>query len=562
MSPDVSKFLVCQSALDAEEFKPKLIEELEETNIRMDLKLERDLVAYDTCKSSYGYALASETQSLTALTDKDGNEIHFLGSPNSMQGVLNMRVVPLINVTVPERKARLAPDVFDRLFDLEQLPEGPEKQHEMENFLLGYGSHFHIGGSVQVGAVFECVIKNQQCDEEDHEDMWSTIYDASKKNYQASNEQKVWVKAEKIVNDEDMSKERLSEYKVRIHSIGNLPELRDVDKWKREILQSADHLPVVRRINSNVVGIWDLIKKEEEGFHDSESLAEQMKAVWEKIVEESSPKDMDKEEDMIPESDDEFHDSSEISENQDNTQEHTTDENHRQMELHKLLEMLNLQQYYPGKLLRQEVLKLKQQNTQERQPTDESEDMMSEDSVEEQYGGPLAMEDVVMSVINKLIGIDYRCRNKEIWRCSLSAKSRSNKPEDCFSANTVMLPHPQDVLLLAYQCCEPALQQLLASKMSICRLAIPFVIPTEEDKLEIALWPLRNITIEWTGDSEKSFTKHPMHVVSFLRIGNAHSSKSETINNILSSDTNATSHDTFYRWTTLESGIRNAFRGQ
>ena len=517
MSPDISKFTVCHPALDDNAFEPKLIEELAETTIRKKFKVEQDLVTYDMCKSSYGYDSACEIQS---VTDRDGNEIHLLGSPNTMQGVLNMLVLPLINVVVPEHKAKLASGVFGRLFYLERLPEGPEKQHEIEKFLLDYGSHFHIGGSVQIGAVFECVILNQQYDEEDHEDMWSIIYDASKKNYQAS-KQKVWVKVKMIVDDEDVPKERLSEYKVRILSIGNLPINRDVDKWKREILQSTDHLPVIKRINSSVVGIWDLIKKEEV-FTDSKSLAHQMKAVWEEIFKKRSPG--------------------------------STDENHRQMELHRLLEMLNLQQYYPGKLSRQEALMLKPQNLKERQLTEES-DVLAEDSMEEQYGGPLAMQDVAMSLIDKLIGIDYRCRNREIWRCSLSVPSRSNRPEDHFSASRVVLPHPQDVLLLAYQCCDPALQQLLASKMSICRLAIPFIIPREGDKLAVSLGPLHNITIEWAGASVKSFTKHPMHVISFIRIGKAHMSKSETINNILSSDTDTSSHDTFYHGQLWPSGM-------
>ena len=62
-------------------------------------------------------------------------------------------------------------------------------------------------------------------------------------------------------------------------------------------------------------------------------------------------------------------------------------------------------------------------------------------------------------------------------------------------------PHPTDLMLLLFTCSDFMLRQVLAKKMFMCRLAIPFIIPMQKDECsQMLVWPLRSIVMEWRND--------------------------------------------------------------
>ena len=77
----------------------------------------------------------------------------------------------------------------------------------------------------------------------------------------------------------------------------------------------------------------------------------------------------------------------------------------------------------------------------------------------------------------------------------LGYRRRRRRPENKEST----LLSPQDLLMVAFQTCDPYLQQILAEKMFQGKLAVPFLLPSPiKDKTNIlTCWPFRSTILEW-----------------------------------------------------------------
>ncbi|CAG2197445.1 unnamed protein product [Mytilus edulis] len=94
--------------------------------------------------------------------------------------------------------------------------------------------------------------------------------------------------------------------------------------------------------------------------------------------------------------------------------------------------------------------------------------------------------------------------------------------------------NPIDLTVAVLNCCSPVVKQIIASKMFMCRLAIPFVFPqSRNEAMLVSLWPIRQIVIE-RELSHIGAVDCPCNVVSFVRIGYTSVSKSRMINEIIS----------------------------
>ena len=86
-------------------------------------------------------------------------------------------------------------------------------------------------------------------------------------------------------------------------------------------------------------------------------------------------------------------------------------------------------------------------------------------------------------------------------------------------------------MLFLYLCGDFMLRQVLAQKLFMCRLAIPFIVPTAEGTLEMLLWPIRSIVMDWRdereGAREEALVKCRFNMVAFMRIGLNKFSKSQ-----------------------------------
>ena len=100
--------------------------------------------------------------------------------------------------------------------------------------------------------------------------------------------------------------------------------------------------------------------------------------------------------------------------------------------------------------------------------------------------------------------------------------------------------HPVDNLLTLIHCSDNILQQNLMSKLSLCQVAVPLLLP-RDDNVTLLLWALRCIVKKWNVASsvdKKNYIESPIvdipsPVVSFLRIGSIHLSKSDVLNHVI-----------------------------
>ena len=98
--------------------------------------------------------------------------------------------------------------------------------------------------------------------------------------------------------------------------------------------------------------------------------------------------------------------------------------------------------------------------------------------------------------------------------------------------------HPVDCMLIVLHCCDDILRQDLISKLLLCQLAIPFLLPNPTDNsVTFLLWALRSLLRGWkshnTGGKEHRMVDYQGPIVSFIRIGDVQSSKSEILNAVI-----------------------------
>lgn len=176
------------------------------------------------------------------------------------------------------------------------------------------------------------------------------------------------------------------------------------------------------------------------------------------------------------------------------------------------------------------------------------------------------MSDIPWHVLSKIMMLDWRGRDDIISPAienSISTdqtvqergKDFIDDMEEIFSLITdntspnvlSSVPHPMDVLIAVILCSSNFLRQIICEKLFMCKLSIPLVIPSvlKEDPLFL-LWALRSTVAEFrlpSGDlCETSVVKHPIPIVSCLRVGEIPRSKSKFLNEIL----NDQSHPTFF----------------
>ncbi|CAC5424374.1 unnamed protein product [Mytilus coruscus] len=97
--------------------------------------------------------------------------------------------------------------------------------------------------------------------------------------------------------------------------------------------------------------------------------------------------------------------------------------------------------------------------------------------------------------------------------------------------------NPLDLVVSVWLCSSPEMRHALASKLFMCRLAIPLALPSEPGSLPMFnLWPLRSITLEQKVKNtyfQSNPLNCPVHVVTFVRLGQICISKSVLMNRLL-----------------------------
>lgn len=200
-----------------------------------------------------------------------------------------------------------------------------------------------------------------------------------------------------------------------------------------------------------------------------------------------------------------------------------------------IINKLGLQEFYPNKMQLWDVIKVK-----DLPATTEFSDT-----------GWVFLKNLMMTNFNaRDVLIEKHLEHLMETKTSIGSdwNDDENAVEDveATSNKDIQTINPLDLLVAIWECTSPILKQTLASKLFVCRLAIPFALTPNYDDLPIInLWPIRHIIIEQKinkGSIQSSALKCPCHVVTFLRLGRLSVSKSKLVNQILSDQY----HDTFF----------------
>ena len=170
----------------------------------------------------------------------------------------------------------------------------------------------------------------------------------------------------------------------------------------------------------------------------------------------------------------------------------------------------------------------------------------------------LERQDLPWRVLEKIMLLNSQCRELDISTFAEHVQSKTKSRKSLFGQGKTKkerldlgtradgIPHPMDMLLLVITCSDYMLRQILARKLFLCRLAIPFIVPTPADNIEMLLWPLRSIVMEWRNEKqeamEESLAACKMNMIAFIKIGSTKFSKSKLLNDVLSSS----GHSTFF----------------
>ena len=193
-----------------------------------------------------------------------------------------------------------------------------------------------------------------------------------------------------------------------------------------------------------------------------------------------------------------------------------------------LLQEYNLNNFFPGKLSLQMARSLHEQRN-------------------------LDKSNLAQSTLEQIMLMNSQCREQVIEKYSQGigedmartygqTKAKPSRVE----AKRATFSHPMDMMLLLFTCSNFMLRQVLAQKLFTCRLAIPFIVPTYEGKIEMFIWPLRSIVMNLktqTGITEEALVKSKINMVSFVQYVKSNISKSKMINNLLYSGQDVFFHE-------------------
>ncbi|CAG2197436.1 unnamed protein product [Mytilus edulis] len=190
----------------------------------------------------------------------------------------------------------------------------------------------------------------------------------------------------------------------------------------------------------------------------------------------------------------------------------------------ELLSELGLEMYYPDKIDLFDIVKI--------QPS---------------YSN-IKLSNIPWVFLENIISLNYNARDEileEQLEQSKCVPDEFNKQVDFLDnllGSDALLTrlNPIDLTVAIFNCCSPVVKQIIASKMFMCRLAIPFVFPQcRNEAMVVSIWPIRKIVIE-RELSHIGAVDCPCNVVSFVRTGYTSVSKSKMINEIISNQYHCT----------------------
>ncbi len=186
-----------------------------------------------------------------------------------------------------------------------------------------------------------------------------------------------------------------------------------------------------------------------------------------------------------------------------------------------------------------------------------------------QAHGSCTGEELVHMFLQKLLMMNYKARSITVTKTSehhsekhQKAKQSSANDVDVFSKLFEETPlsderksstdpiHPMDLQMAVFHCADGFLKQLMVTKLSQCRYALPLLVPDPfTQQIEFPLWTFREINQNWKIKDNnyeiisktETVCKAATPMVFFFRFGSVSSSKSQLINSLINER-----HNTFF----------------
>ncbi|XP_068115980.1 interferon-induced very large GTPase 1-like [Hyperolius riggenbachi] len=194
-----------------------------------------------------------------------------------------------------------------------------------------------------------------------------------------------------------------------------------------------------------------------------------------------------------------------------------------------LLKKLDLEEYYPQKMKIMDVRKICLSYLAEKHDFEEKQ--------------------LPLHYLQKLLMLDY---NAKYAQCAQSSHltAQADGGEDVidifphgnmqkYEQQNEQAIHPMDVQMSVFHCADDFMRQYLYSKLSICQFALPLLVPLP-NSIEFPLWSFQEIKKKWKKKCkcdtpyDKVIKKTKTHIVSFIRLGQSSSSKSQLMNWLIS----------------------------
>uniref|UniRef100_A0A8C4SJD9 Interferon-induced very large GTPase 1-like n=1 Tax=Erpetoichthys calabaricus TaxID=27687 RepID=A0A8C4SJD9_ERPCA len=221
---------------------------------------------------------------------------------------------------------------------------------------------------------------------------------------------------------------------------------------------------------------------------------------------------------------------------------------HKGHSVHKndILERLGLEEYCNEKLSMRHIKKISSQTIQSNKPSE--------------------LQEVPWYFIQKLMMVHsgalmLKCIESQCAKKHKGQLEDEENVDEWLSDDTedTLVLNPLDVIVAVFMCSDHFVQQELVQKMSMCQIAVPFLLPNYNGSFYNLQWALRTIRKKWhqtsegseTSTIEKDIVTHPMLAVTFIRLGDLQRSKSAFLNSLLSGSQD---HHSFFTHSEMEGG--------
>ena len=148
-------------------------------------------------------------------------------------------------------------------------------------------------------------------------------------------------------------------------------------------------------------------------------------------------------------------------------------------------------------------------------------------------------------VLEKIMMSDIRCRSCLYQNTTSQSEHSSDSDSDDEDDGRI---HPVDCLLAVIHCCDDILRQDVMTKLSLCQLAVPLLLPNPvDDSVTFLLWAIQLLAKSWKKEETmpiNRLVKSRRPIVSFIRLGALKHglSKSSILNNVMGNQ------EYFFNW--------------